>query len=93
MKWPNGFGLGQAEQLGEKLRGLPFVARGDNGVVETDGHSSSLPFNASVRVCTSTRRDSCQCAHPRDTLNIRAPLLRRRELQGDVVGVAELQDV
>ena len=33
---------GQAEQLGEKFRGLLLVAGGDDGVVETDGHSSLL---------------------------------------------------
>src|SRR5271170_1875663 len=32
-------GAWQAEQFGEKLRGLLFVACRDNGVVETDGHS------------------------------------------------------
>src|SRR5262249_18286620 len=31
---------GQAEQFGKEFRRFPFVARGDNGVVETDGHSS-----------------------------------------------------
>ena len=30
----------QAEEFGEKLRGFLFVACRDNGVVETDGHSS-----------------------------------------------------
>jgi hypothetical protein len=52
----------QPEEFCEKLRRLPLVACGDNGVVETDGHSS---FS----------------------------LLRRGQLQGDVVGVSELQDV
>src|SRR6516165_5461174 len=41
----------QAEQFGEEFRGLPLVARGDDGVVETDAHISYLPL--CERACLS----------------------------------------
>src|SRR5262249_5998185 len=43
---------GQAEQLAEKLRRFLLVARRDNGVVETDGHTSCL----SLRECACCAR-------------------------------------
>ena len=43
----------QVEELGEKLRGFLFVACRDDGVVETDGHSSFLVL---ARACVFVRR-------------------------------------
>ena len=78
----------QVEEFGEKLGGFLFVACRDNGVVETDGHSSfPFPF---ARACVFVRRHAVNAVILR---TLARGSLRRREFQGDVVGVAELQDV
>src|ERR1700757_2458921 len=89
MKCPNGFGLGRPNSSARNSADSRLSR--DATMVWLKLMLIVLFFlAASVRVCTVPRRKRCHSAHPRA---MTGSLFRRRALKGDVVRVAELQDV
>src|SRR5271163_5180829 len=72
----------QPEQFADELGGLPLIVSGNDGVVELDRHRA---FQSTTLAGPPPQR--------RHNAGTTPALLRRGQLQGDVVRVAKLQNV